>query len=314
MDGRLAVATLLVAAGAALAGCGSDAGSLSMTAVDDATLAERASYDLGGEDPFETMEARIVRAAIANGSTTRNASREFVRGGRAYRYGGAYYDVSVHVVGTVSGYGGGVRIDYNTTDFDGEAVAYGDLPAVDRRALEPLFSGPREDRDEGFDLGVPVAYTDEEANRSMLVPDQRYDAVVYEGETYRITADGVERQRLRTIRYEATRLADSAQSFATHLTDRYAFTLSGLSDGERDVVESATGGTYTAESADDEGFADVVERFRSHDAVTEDSGAGDWIVRYDGQLYWAELEYGGFVTASGPVVTRPSATPPPEDR
>ncbi|ELZ25477.1 hypothetical protein C475_10614 [Halosimplex carlsbadense 2-9-1] len=312
MDRRLAVATLLVALAAAAAGCGSYAGSLSMTAVDDAGLAERASYDLGDDDPFETVEARIVRAAVENGSTTRNASREFVRAGRAYRYDGAYYNVSYEVVGTVPGYGGGIRIDYNTTDFGGEAVAYEDLPAVDRRALEPLFAGPREDREEGFDFGFPVAYTQREAGRSVLVPGQRYGAVVYEGETYRIATDGVERDSLRTFRYEATRVADSATAFAADLTDRYAFSLSGLSDAEREVVESATGGSYTAESVDDEGFAGVVERFRAQEAVRDEGGNGDWLVRYDGGLYWAELDYGGFLTDRGPPVTRPSATPPPE--
>jgi len=309
---RLRVATALVAVLVALAGCGSYAGSLSMESVDDATLADRASYDLDDDDPFETMEARIVRAVIENGSTTRNASREFVRSGRAYRYEGAYYNVSFEAVGTVPGYAGGLRIDYNTTGFDGEAVAYEDLPAVDRRALEPLLAGPREDRDDGFDLGAPVAYTGREANRSVLVPDQRYDAVVYEDETYRIATDDVERRPLETVRYEATRVADDDEAYAADLTDRYAFALSGLSAAERDVVESATDGTYTAESTDDEAFGGVVETFRAHESVSGGDGSGDWLVRYDGQLYWAELDYGGFVTESGPPVTRPSVTPPPE--
>jgi len=310
MARRLLAAAALVAVLATLAGCGSYAGSLSMAPVDDAGLAERASYDLDDGDPFEAMESRIVRAAVENGSTTDTASREFVRGGRAYRYDGAYYNVSHEVVGRVPGYAGGIRIDYNTTGVDGEAVAYEELPAVDRRALEPLLAGPREDRDGGFDLGVPVAYTEAEAERSVLVPDQRYDAVVYEGDPYRIATDDVQRRPLETIRYEATRVADGPGAFAAELTDRYAFTLSGLSDAERDVVESAAGGSYTAESVDDEGFAGVVERVRAHEAVREEGGNGDWIVRYDGQLYWAQLDYGGFVTEGGPPVTRPSATPP----
>lgn len=313
MGSRRWIATVIVVLTMVLAGCnGHAAGRLTMTPVDDAALADRASSELDATDPFETMEAGIIREAIEAGSTTRNASRSFVHADRPFQYDGAYYNVSYEVIGQVPGYAGGVRIDYNTSAAAGTAIAFADLPAVDQRRLAPLFEDQYRDDGEGFDIGIPVSYTEAEADESVLVPDQEYDVVVYEGESYRIGTDDVRQRSLDTYRYEATKLADSDRELATLITDRYAFTLSGLSSDERDVVDSALDDTYRAESSDDEAFAGVVDQFRAHEAVRADSYSGEWIVVYDGQRYWGDLDYGGFVTDTGPSVTRPSVTPPPE--
>jgi hypothetical protein len=169
---------------------------------------------------------------------------------------------------------------------------------------------PRDRREPGYDFGVGVVYTEREAESSVLVTDQQYDAVRYRGETYPIRVEEPERVELDDYRYEATVVAESADAYGSVLREEYAFTLSGLSDAEQSVIDEASNGTYYAGSSDEQGFASLVERFRSRRAVESDEFGGSWVVRYDGELYWAEMDYGAFITDDDPA-TRPEETPPP---
>jgi hypothetical protein len=228
-----------------------------------------------------------------------------------FRQGDRFYNLSWTVVDTTPGYRTGIRIDYNASSVEGSVIAYEELPTVDRQRLAPLLDGPREGRQPGYDLGLGVTYSESEAESSVLVPEQQYDAVRYQGETYPIGVDDSERIELNRYRYDSTLVAESPETYGASLREEYAFELSGLSDAERSVVEEALNSTYYADSTDDEGFGALVERFQSRRAVTSDEFGGSWVVRYDGQVYWAEMDYGAFVTDDDPV-TQPEETPPPE--
>jgi hypothetical protein len=315
MRRRHLLAFALVALLPALAGC-SPAGSLSMDPVDDEALADRASVPAPGDDPggappdARNREVATIRGAIENGSATITAQRPPLEPDLPFRSDGEFYNLSYEETGTQPGYDVGIEIDYNSSDVDGDVVDYGDLPAVDRRAMRPLLDRPREGRQEGFDFGVGATYEGSEAESSVLVPDQGYEGIRYEGDVYRIGVDADE-VTLTVYRYESTRVAESPEEYATQLRDRYGFELSGLSDAEQSVVEESTNDTYYAEDDDDQAFDALVDRFRSHAPVTSDEFDGSWVVTYDGQLYWADLRYGEFVD-DDPSVTPPSATPPPE--
>jgi hypothetical protein len=43
--------------------------------------------------------------------------------------------------------------------------------------------------------------------------------------------------------------------------------------------------------------------------VTGDEYGGSYLVRYDGQRYWAEIDYGQFVSDEEETITPPSVTP-----
>ena len=45
----------------------------------------------------------------------------------------------------------------------------------------------------------------------------------------------------------------------------------------------------------DEAFGRLVERFRAVEGVLEDDYYGEWLVRWDGETYYAKLRYDGFV-------------------
>jgi hypothetical protein len=96
-----------------------------------------------------------------------------------------------------------------------------------------------------------------------------------------------------------TTVADSTAGYADQLRDRYLFTLSGLSDDERSVVEEAMSknGSYYADTDGDEAFRGVLESFDGHPAIERNEFRGTWLVRYDGDVYVAELSYQGFEDA-----------------
>lgn len=289
-----------------LAGC-SAPGSISMDPVTDGELAERASRSFDrldhGPDAGDDPEARMLREAIENGSATIDSANAPVREGLPFEHEGAYYDVSYAVVDEWTVTSVSLRVDYNASDPEGERIAYADLPAADRRALDALLP-PREGRQvEGYDLGAATRYDDAELERSVLVSD-RSAVVVYEGEPYPVRLDGTSEMTVETYRYTATTVADSPGEYAADLTDEYRFTLSGLSEEERAVVDAAVEDGYYADGTDDEAFRSVLETFRRHKAVHREETYGEWLVRYDGEVYWAQLEYSGYGERGG---SRPSS-------
>lgn len=311
MRHRTALALALVALLAGLSGC-SAAGSLSLSPVDDRALAEAASHPVPTDAPPDDDE-RVVQRAIENGTATAVGDDPPVDEQLPFRHDGRFYALDYAENGTAPGYDVGVRIDYNASSVDGAVVDYEDLPAVDREVLEFALTRARPDDErleEGYDIGVGGIYTEGDAESSVLVPTQEYDAVRYEGEAYPIDVEA-ERTDLTVYRYEAELVAEDHETYADSLRNRHEFELSDLSDAERTVVEDALNGTNYIEDSDNEAFDSLVDRFRAQDPVEETDYGGSYVVRYDGELYWAEIDYGSYVTDDdGP--TRPEETPPPQ--
>ncbi|WP_276253058.1 hypothetical protein [Halomontanus rarus] len=284
---RVLVALVLVVL---LAGC-SAAGSIEMTAVgDDDDLATEASRPLPSDPDDE--DRVLIRNAVENGAATTNDTRPPVDAdGKPFAVDDRYYDLSVdsvdqHTEVTVS-----LEIDYNGTT-DGSAVAYEDLSSADRSLVDQLLPSETDHRNDGYDMGVTQRYDDSEVESSVLLSGE-YEALEYGGEQYPIRADSRD-VTVTTYRYTAQEVASSSGEYADSIRDRYLFTLSGLSDAERDVVQEATSDRYYAESSNDDAFESVLNRFFEHDAVVRNEYRGEWIVRYEGEIYWAELDYEGF--------------------
>jgi hypothetical protein len=298
---RGTLAALALLAMAALAGCADPAGSLRMDPVNDTELAERASHptdasDLPADLAREMRDRETARNVIENGTLNVTATRPPIEAELPYRYRGEYYDLPYERVGGRAGVATDVEIDFDPTDPEGPTVAFADLPAADRERLESvLASGPRAYRP-GSEVGTRVTYAEAAAaNSTVLSHAGASMVVVYEGEEYALTVEESEDTTLGVYRYEATLRAESTEAYAEALKSEHAFTPSGLSDEEASVVEEALDGSYYAESTDDEGFAGLVDRFRDREGIRKDEYSGEFLVRYEGRLYWVEMVYGTFV-------------------
>lgn len=73
-----------------------------------------------------------------------------------------------------------------------------------------------------------------------------------------------------------------------HIRAEYLFTLTDLSDSERDVVEEAIDGGYYQDS---DAFRSVVDRFRKHKGLDESDTDGSWLVEYQRTEYVADIEW-----------------------
>lgn len=271
-----------------LAGCAHPNAVLEMSELSDAEIAERASRSVANFPPAR----HIVAEAVENGSTTVSGRSRPLETERPFVYEGRYYELSVTETGQRETTEFSIRIDYDTSGTpEGTAVDYDDLPAVDRDALDALLPPPAEDHDhEGFDLGVGAAYSEAEQAESVLVPVQEYDAVGYEGERYSIDVGDGRPVTVTDYRYEAAEIASTAEAFGASVREEYVFTLSGLSEAEREIVEEATDDGYYEDGADD-AFESLARRFHEHEGVETDDGGGDWLARYEGTDYWAELRH-----------------------
>lgn len=275
-----------------LAGC-SAAGSLDMEPTTDDHVAEEASRSLPETDDEPVERGAVLRAAIENGSTTVRSQEPVVEPGLPFRAEGRYYNVTSSVVDRQPGTAYRLGIDYNGTAQDNATVAYENLTARDRAVVDQVLPPIPVTADPGPDYYFDGTYTDRERNRSVLLAADT-DAVRYAGETYPIAVTETDPTTVLTRQYTANVVANSTEAYAKQLRSEYVFTLSGLSENERAVVEEAINTSYYAESDSDDTFANVLDRFSRHEAVHRNEYRGLWLVRYDGEVYAADLSYEEF--------------------
>jgi len=308
MNARLALALAAILAAAALAGCVDAAGSLEMDRVNDSALAEQASVPTsGGDHPHEIEQRALARELISNGSFEVSELEPPIETGLAHEYQGAYYNLSAETVGSTPGVVTLVSVDYNATDPTGERIAFGDLSRHEQTELRSIltFEPPR--LRNGTEADTLLTLTDSQRAGAVLEAYGGGSVVLTRnGESYHLRIDRFNEDTLTTYRYEATKIAGGERAYARHLKQRYAFTLENLNENESAVVDEALDDTYYPESTDDAGFDSLVDRFLGHRAVQRDDYSGNWLVRYDGRLYWVDLDFGAFVeseTISSPAVT-----------
>ena len=269
-----------------LAGCAHPNAVLLMDEATDEEIAERASTDVDRDDEAR----RILSEILENGSATATEASPPVPTDRPAEYEGRYYALTVDETnrGERTRYGLVVELSPETPTPGGNAVEYETLPVVDREYLDAVVP-PESGEDGGRDEHVVQWYSEAEIERSALLPDPEPDAVVYDGERYAIGVD----EQTRTVseyRYEAERVAGNASAYAASVRAEYAFTLSGLSDAEREIVAEAVDEGYYDGSADD-AFSSLARRFREHEGLDTDEWGGYFLVRYEGTLYLADLQH-----------------------
>jgi hypothetical protein len=298
---RKALAALGLLALVALAGC-SATGSLSMETANNAEIAEAASRPAVVDSPAPD-DRRVVREAIENRSGTATATEPPVQRGLPLAYEGSYYEIDWNATGTEPGTAFAVGVDLNGTAPADETVRFEELSERDRRLLGNLLiaMSEREPRlNPGPEIAIPEEYTMSETNESVLLSGE-YSAVRYNGTVYPFVLEERREETLTRYRYTVDRVADSTSAYAQQLRDEHLFTLSGLSEGERSVMNEAIDGVYYAEDTDDESFRSIMDQFSAESAIEAGSYDGTWLVRYDGKVYTADLSYGGFDQDERPV-------------
>ncbi|MFC3957813.1 hypothetical protein [Halovivax cerinus] len=269
----------------AVAGCGHPPVVLDFDEASDEDIADEFSIS---PDPGDE-EYSVVSAAIENESATRRGRRELFDHDDTVLFEGGVYEVNETRTEPVEMTVYEVRIDFDPTNTTAELgeIQFDELPEVDRQRLDPPITEEEPPNSEGYDAGIDYGIADGIETESVLVPEQGYDIIVVDGNRYRV--DTVSRTTTGgDFRYEVTQVAPDVESFADRIRDRYLFTLSGLSEDERAVVEEAIDGAYFEET---DAFHSVVDRIREHEGISEDSFYGTWLLTYEGVEYLVYAEW-----------------------
>jgi len=288
MERRSALLAVLVLLLVGLSGCSYE-GSLSMDPAPNATaIAEHASIDVTDLDDESSRLA--VGAVEGTGPTVEDDHPPFTPD-RPIAVDGRYYNVTWSEIDSRQVPEFVLTLEKNPTNTTGDRIAYHDLPAVDKRALPDPDSGLIADDN---DIGTQAVYNDSEQAASVLVSDPSYELVEFGDRTVRITVNGPSPKTIYTYRYDASPVADSSEELAARIESTYLFTLSNLTSAEKETVDKAIGETHYVEDESDAwtrlvGRFDAAEPVYDADPDGEDYVDGEYLVRYDGTVYWADI-------------------------
>jgi len=269
----------------AIAGCAHPYSVLDMDAATADDIADKVSMT---PEP-DSEEYTLVAAARENGTATRSGRYDLFDQTNTVRVNDTFYSVSETRLSSseVTVYEVLVDVDPDDSTPDLGEIDYDDLPAVDRQQLEPVFSEDPPSGQDGYEMGVEYGRADEAGNGSVFVPERQYDIIVHGGKRYRVAVDS------RTVseaeyRYAVTEIAPDVETFAEQIRERYLFTLTGLSDAERTVVEEAMDGGYFEDS---DAFQSVIDRIQEHEGLRVYDFYGTWLVEYEGSEYLTYAEW-----------------------
>jgi len=303
MRRRTLLATAATSLPAIVAGCTSPGGNgavaeiptarLELTPVTNADLPTNVLYTVRpAEGDDET--AQLFDRTLDGGATT-NATRPPLPEQQHIVYQDGVYELAHEVIEETPAARYSVKVDIVTGSVEEtDAVRFTDLPEVDQEkfAARGLADG------EPVGIGTTFLYTDAERERSVLVPESEYAYITWEdGTEAEWVVDDVNETTLNTYRYTADQVATTAE-YGRRMRERFAFELGGLSDDERAIVETAIADEQYVVGPDEtpsDALVRLVDRFRGHEqahGLTE-AGEGDlsgpYLVRYQGEVYWATL-------------------------
>ena len=236
----------------------------------------------------DAEEYTVTADAVANGSTTRRGRSELFDRTSTVRLNNSFYEMNETRLSSSEVTVYEVLLDVNPEKTTAEvgAIAYEELPETDRRRLDGILSEEPPQTD-GYDVGVSYGSAAEVGDDSVFVPERQYDILVYEGDRYRVAVDSRTAAEAE-YRYTATEVAPTVEAFADQVRERYLFTLAGISDAERDVVEEAINDGYYEET---DAFRSVAERIRSHEGIEVHDFYGTWLIEYEGEEYITYVEW-----------------------
>lgn len=170
-----------------------------------------------------------------------------------------------------------------------DVVAFEDLPESDRRALRLLvygteYASPYQHPEAGLSArNVPAPYPDGTDGSQLVGAGTTW--VHWDDRVYRVEVTTETASVTRRIyRLVVSKVATDEAAFRQQVVDRYLVTLDDLPDGERDILSTATDGTYEECDPASDALDGLRERLSAHEQLPpryEDS----WFVAFDDDRY-----------------------------
>lgn len=269
---------------------------LVMKSVTDTEIARRATYRIDME--HRATERELAVSVIDEGSKTVTATNSPVPENRPFVYNSSVFELSYNIVQSDSARKFRITLSNVSSEKAGNTIKYSDLPEIDKTKLAQYGwedGGPFES------AGVPIMYSEDGLSNSVLVPDFEYEVIKWDSETRaRITIEHSGDTKVKTYRYTARQLHESAQEFGKTIRENHVIPLSALSKKQKTIISKAIGsenGYEITEGEPPKAFEQLVDRFSQGDEIpsiysetqTEATASGSYIVRYEDEVYWAKL-------------------------
>ncbi|THE64264.1 hypothetical protein D8Y22_13845 [Salinadaptatus halalkaliphilus] len=259
-----------------------------MTAVEtDADIGDAATEPVDPDRDPET--ATLLEDALETSRTGVEGERPPFDPDRPVRWRNTVYNVSWTVTDDRTRTDYVVTVDQIDDDPTGSQIDYDNLPDVDRERL----SGLREElsqTDEEQRIGAQLEYTDDsDIEASVLVPESEYEFVVIDDHVLAIESGETE-TTIYTFTYEVLERASTPAVYGADLREEHLLVLESLSDDEHDLVEEAISEGRAVVGTDDDAFVEVGERLLEHEPIYVSDRVGEWLVEYEGEVYWTELD------------------------
>lgn len=254
-------------------------------------------FDPAEELPVELGDARrsLVGTAVDDGATevTTYAAGPPVRDGVLVEHDGAFYRTAATETDATEVAARPTDVEWErgvTPPADATVVAYDDLPATDRRALEYAIYGPEYGREksghptEGLAVrDNPVPYPDGATDSRLAGAGETW--VRWNERAYRVRVDDEATTTTRyTYRVALARVADGAAGFREHVAGEYLVRLADLPADERAVVEAAVADGHEECEPASAALRGLLDRL-PEDGTLPHPRDGSWYVAYDGDRY-----------------------------
>ncbi|WP_049904257.1 hypothetical protein [Natrialba asiatica] len=280
---------------AAFAGCSIDpAGVLRMSDATTDEILEPATFDVrsndgGNDDGIDEMR-ELAAEVLETGSATASGEHPPLHVSYPVRFEDEVVALDRTVLTTETRNNYHLLLDFDVAT-EGTERSADTLPSVDIEWIESALS----DRRSGVDaVSGERTYTEDEQATSVLVPEPAFDVLLVDGERMGVEVEPIE-TTVTTYEYTLAERLGSGEEYAETLESRYRFSVTELSDDERDVVDEAVAeGGYYASSTDDGAFEGVAHTLFEHEPVASTDSEGHWIVAYEGTTYVAMLDPGRY--------------------
>jgi hypothetical protein len=267
-----------------------------MATLADSVLPSKILYVVGNENP--NRRAKLLNRILDGGATTTN-TRPPLPDDQHLLYDDTVYRLSKTITEKTPATRYSVKVDIaEETVNESTAIHFSELPKVDREtfAEHGLAGG------DIVGIGTTFLYTDTERAKSVLVPSPNYSYIVWKnGSRAEWVVDDANETTLNTYSYTAESVA-TASEYGRRIRKRFAFELSNLSDGQRNIVTTAieeNGHVVGPNERPTTALLSLTDRFRNHEQARglDEEGEGDlsgqYLVRYENEVYWTTLLVAG---------------------
>lgn len=227
-----------------------------------------------------------IEGAVVNGEsepTTRDTDVE--ERSILVSYQGEYYKITKEKVGTTESIIARMNITRTSDEADYQ------IESLSEKDSEPVrdFQQHESRDDDAPKLRLGQRYVQEEINNSVLL-DEQETVVESNNRNYRVKVFNMDNKTEDLFIYRSSLEFNSSQEFGEHVIDTYAFELESIPENSKDVWnEAVNSGGYYGEHTN--GYENLRELFIDKEAFDRSDNTGTWFVRYNGQLYRAELDW-----------------------